>query len=155
MTGQGRAAYLEAMGITVWESRNVGLAVPGPANEEAGLLKVSMCSRSDSPWLWVIADQSQKDSGLFADIRRAAGDAGECNICIADPGQGTNLSAITDELLVTRVVLFDQELGADDLVRQKSCDIVEAPSLDVLAGSADMKRTLWNKLQLLLDYQRL
>ena len=158
MSGQHRANYLEAMGITVWKERNVTRLtehIPeAVANEETAHLLVSVSSRSDSPWLWVLADETPLQQALFRDIRRAVGDAGDSNICFAKNDGEAILSDLLDELLVTRIVLFGQELDADHSLREKSCDIVNAPSLEALAGSSELKKDLWVNLQQLLDFQR-
>ena len=154
MTTQRRAAYLEAMGIPVWQERGIPVSQLAAANDKVRQLLVVMCSHSDSPWLWVIADANRENNHLLADIRRAVGDRGDGNICYSATAGGRPLDVIVHEHLVTRIVLFGQELDPRDLVRQKSCDIVEAPSLEALAGSADMKKQLWNNLRQLLDYRQ-
>ncbi len=132
MTAQRRAAYLEAMGIPVWQERSIPKGQLAAVNKKAMQLLVAMCSHSDSPWLWVIADANLENNRLLADIRRAVGDKGNSNICYTDASEGQPLDVIVHEHLVTRIVLFGQELDPCDLVRKKSCDIVEAPSLEAL-----------------------
>jgi len=154
MTTQRRAAYLEAMGIPVWQERRIPEGQLAAVKQKTRQLLVAMCSHSDSPWLWVIADAKLENNRLLADIRRAVGDEGNSNICCTDASEGQPLDVIVHEHLVTRIVLFGQELDPCDLVRKKSCDILEAPSLEALAGSAVMKKQLWNNLRQLLDYHQ-
>lgn len=151
MTSQGNTAYLEAMGITVWVERGVTNIQAAAASEISRQLHFVMCSDADSPWLWVIADARLESKRILADIRRAAGEQGNGNICYAVSSGGQSLEAMLDERPITRIVLFGQELDTADPVRQKNCDIVEAPALEELAGSVAMKKQLWNNLQQLLD----
>ena len=155
MTGYRKTEYLQEMGIPVWQERSVPKGQPAASNAKSAGLKVAVCTDSDSPWLWVIANARLVNSQLLADIRRAAGEPGAGNICYPETTTGLSLEDMIDQQLITRIVLFGLKLDPDDPVRTKSCDILEAPALDALPGSPDLKRKLWTNLQQLMDCQQL
>ncbi len=156
MTSQRKAAYLEAMGIPVWVDRGVPPGQPVAANKSGNTLQVAMCDSSDngSHWLWVIADDLLLENSLLADIRRAVGETNGSNICHPVEAGGQGLDVIVKQHMVTRIVLFGEDLDPGKAVHDTSCEIVQAPTLQALADAPVTKKQLWQTLQQLLDHQR-
>ena len=156
MTRQHKIAYLEAMGIPVWVARRVPPVQPEAVNVIGSNPKLALCGNSDtgSSWLWVIAGADMQENQLLADIQRAAGDTGKTNMCHPVQTGGQKLGAILEEKLITRLILFGDQIDPGKAAKTGSCDIVRAPSLEALAKSPAMKKQLWKNLQQLLGYKQ-
>jgi DNA polymerase III psi subunit len=155
MTGQRQAAYLEAMGISVWKPRVVSARQPVAANLAEADMQVTLADNTDndSSWLWMVADGTQTEHQLLADIRRAVGDDTAGNICYPVEFEGQSLGALIKDRLMTRVVLFGEDLDAGQELAAKNIDVIRTASLQLLMDSAGLKQELWQKLRGLAGYQ--
>jgi hypothetical protein len=90
---------------------------------------------NDSSWLWVVADGTQTEHQLLADIRRAVGDDVAGNICFPVESEGQSLGVLIKDQLITRVVLFGEDLDAGLDLAEKNIDVIRTVSLQVLMDS--------------------
>ena len=155
MSGQRRAAYLEAMGISVWKPRIVPARQPAVANLAEADMQVALAGNTDndSSWLWMVADGTQTEHQLLADIRRAVGDDAAGNMCYPVESEGPSLGVLIKDQLITRVVLFGEDIDAGLELAAKNIDVIRTASLQLLMDSAGLKQELWQKLRGLAGYQ--
>lgn len=142
-----RLAYLEAMGIDVWQPRGRDRA--GCEDQPAPDRIVLREGASDI--LCIAESAAEADGKLAADISRAMrcrpvwgwpADAGD------DPADSDSLQAVVGERLITRVVIFGR-VAAGSVFGRSVPDVLGAarvhlvPGLKRLGNDRDAKRILW------------
>ena len=136
-----RQAYLEAMGIEVWQAR------PQPVARNRLL-----APEADGSLLLICEHQGQREQRIVADICRCLGDS--LAWAWSDPegkDSSPDLETLIRQRLFTEVIVFGAELaghlaGPDVPDVVASARVHVAPDLDELAASGLARQAFWNEV---------
>jgi len=146
MTGGRQQAYLEAMGISLWESRTAAQLQTPPIADVPGL----KLGPGSGGILLICTADTEAASKLSNDISRSLGSVPvwawpDSNAEAISPDDAV------DENLFTSVAIFGEKLagqffGGDMPTRLKSASLVLLPDMHDLELRAEARRELWQLL---------
>lgn len=146
MIGGRQQAYLEAMGIPLWESRSVAQQHAPVVAESQGI----KLGPGSGGILLICAIDTEAASKLSNDIGRSLGSV---PVWAWPDGNAAamDLADAVDENLFTTVAIFGQELAgqffAGELpIRLNSASLVLLPAMHDLELHAEARRELWQRL---------
>lgn len=146
MMDSRRLAYLDAMGIDVWQSRGVA-SISEPAVVEPGI----EIGAGDGDILCIVQTKAEAELKLAAGIGAAmrckpvwAWPAGKQD----QPDGSLTIEAAVSEKMLTRILVFGEDL-AETLLGSDNSEVVSTarvhlvPTLANIAKDKDAKRSLW------------
>lgn len=146
MTDRRHQAYLDAMGIDVWQLRKIKATESGEP-QTAPLIKLGSVGGGV---LLLCAAAEDSSSRLANDIGRSLGGVPVWAWPHQDEDSVELVKAV-DEHLFTTVAIFGQELASDFFAdglpaNLNSANLVLLPSIKNIQSHADTRRSLWKTL---------
>jgi hypothetical protein len=137
-------AYLEAMDIDVWVPRGARAPMPGPEDAEPRVV----LGRGDSDILCIARDSQEAGLQLASDIGKSMRVVPLWAWPGTDEGVSATVREVVTESLITRILVFGQELSSELFGNETPHTIGAAkvhvvPGLGRLGSDRDAKRTLW------------
>ncbi|NND43751.1 MAG: hypothetical protein HKN58_00405 [Xanthomonadales bacterium] len=154
MSSPLQRAYLDAMGIPVWLSREPAVQPAGTETETAPESQPAMALQlgpGSGPVLLLCQSVSEPASALATDIARSLDQSPVWGWPVAE-AEATAVTEVISEGLFTHVIVFGHEtihalFGANAPETVGAACVLRAPSLAALADSPAERKSLWRTLR--------